>query len=433
MSSALIERLSLLVERHLDRRGFLSSSAVAASAVVAAPRRFLLEPNSAYAAICGCRGDCPCGSACCDGYTEFCCAMFGPNECPPNTLVAGWWKADGSGFCDHGGDARPRYYMDCNADCNGCGCGSSGVCALSCVDCGCGCAKGSCANRAACCTRFRYGQCSQNVKCVGAIVCRVVTCTPPWLFDPSCTRTVATDNVTRTHNRGCLTGTKRSLLARKRPGSNQWTLLDALSGTGARFSIGFGTPDDMPVMGDWNGDGQKTPGIVRDGRFWFLRSSMTSGPADIVFQYGKPGDTPVVGDWNGDGFDGPGVVRGNTWHLKNRVGPGPADVSFGYGRQGDSPIVGDWNGDGRTSVGVYRGDRFMLRNSNTSGPAQLDFAYGDPDDVPVVGDWSGRGVDGIGVVRGSQWLLRFRASGGPAQLSVDFGPADEIPVVWGRS
>lgn len=429
----LVDRLSGVLERHLDRRGFLAGSAVTASAMVAAPRRFLLEPNTAYAAICGCSGqDCACGSACCDGYTEFCCALFGPNECPPGTLMAGWWKADGSGYCDHGGAPKPRYYMDCNADCGGCGCGSSGICAGDCYDCGCECAGGNCHQRATCCTRFRYGQCNQGTRCVGAIVCRVVTCTPPWLLEPSCTRAVATDNFTGTHNRGCLNGTRRSLLARKRPGSNQWTMLDALTGRGAEFKIGYGTPDDVPVFGDWNGDGQKTPGIVRDGRYWFLRNSNSSGPADLVFQYGRVGDVPIVGDWNGDGVDGVGVVRGNTWYLNNRARPGVADISFKYGSPGDEPVVGDWNGDGRTSPGVRRGNRWLLRDTNTRGAADRDFVYGEPDDVAVVGDWNGNGADGVGVVRGQSWKLRYSASGGPPHLQINFGDPGEIPVVWGR-
>lgn len=118
--------------------------------------------------------------------------------------MAGWWKADGSGFCDVNGQSMPRYYMDCNASCNGCGCGGSGICGQECTDCACHCANGSCGNRKSCCTSFRYGQCNQHVQCVGQIVCRVVTCTPPWEVDPSCTRSVATDNNTRFHNAACL-------------------------------------------------------------------------------------------------------------------------------------------------------------------------------------------------------------------------------------
>jgi len=185
----------------LDRRGFLGKAAVVGSAVVAAPLEFGLKPKSAYAAVCSCSGSsCPCGSTCCDGYTEFCCTLNGANTCPPGTVTAGWWKVDGSQFC--GGAAR--YYLDCNAQCGSCGCGGNGVCGGECSGTGCGCANGDCNNRKAGCTRFRYGQCNQHIRCVGPIVCRVVTCTPPWSFDPACGTSARTDEATRYHDKPCL-------------------------------------------------------------------------------------------------------------------------------------------------------------------------------------------------------------------------------------
>jgi len=200
MASVLDRTVNFLADR-LDRRGFLSKAAVVGSAAVVAPLEFGLRPNSAYAAVCNCNGSrCACGSLCCDGYSEFCCTLFGANVCPPGTITAGWWKVDGSQFC--GGAAR--YYLDCNAQCGTCGCGPGGVCSGACSGTGCGCARGDCNNRKSGCTRFRYGQCNQGVPCVGPIVCRVVTCAPPWTFDPACSTTSRTDAATRAHDRPCL-------------------------------------------------------------------------------------------------------------------------------------------------------------------------------------------------------------------------------------
>ncbi len=200
MAGVLDRTVNFLAER-IDRRGFLSRAAVVGSAVVAAPLEFGLKPKSAYAAVCNCSGSaCACGSLCCDGYSEFCCTLFGANSCPPGTITAGWWKVDGSRFC--GGAAR--YYLDCNAQCGSCGCGPGGVCSGACSGTPCGCANGSCGNRKSGCTRFRYGQCNQGVPCVGPIVCRVVTCAPPWSFDPACSTTSRTDNATAAHDRPCL-------------------------------------------------------------------------------------------------------------------------------------------------------------------------------------------------------------------------------------
>ncbi|MFQ5557865.1 MAG: S-layer homology domain-containing protein, partial [Acidimicrobiales bacterium] len=158
------------------------------------------SPTSAAARL---SSDCPPGSLCTDGYTDFCCLLTGENLCPPGTVVAGWWKADGSGFCDIDGP-RPRYYLDCNLDCaSGCGCGAGGICDPACTSADCRCADG-CDSRMLDCTRFRYGQCNQHIPCVGPIQCRIITCVPPWKWDPSCTPAVATDSHTRFHDRPCL-------------------------------------------------------------------------------------------------------------------------------------------------------------------------------------------------------------------------------------
>ncbi|MEZ5263213.1 MAG: hypothetical protein R2755_15920 [Acidimicrobiales bacterium] len=167
-----------------------------------APTDSLLKPVGAYQAICNCSNTaCACGSMCCDGYTEFCCTLIGMNRCPPGHILGGWWKVDNSQFCNN----APRYYMDCNAPCNGCGCGANGICSGSCSGTTCGCARGWCGFRKSGCVNFRYGQCNQATQCIGPILCRVVTCVPPWTIDESCTRTIAVDEFTRFHDAACLT------------------------------------------------------------------------------------------------------------------------------------------------------------------------------------------------------------------------------------
>jgi hypothetical protein len=190
--------------RGVSRRNFLVRTAIFASALVVNPLRYLLRPGTAYASLCG--PDASCGS----GWTAFCCTVNnGQNTCPPGTSPAGWWKADNSSFCHSG----PRYYIDCNASCGPCGCGGSGVCDHSCVSCNCHCASGTCDERFTCCNQFRYGQCHQELACVGAIVCRVVTCVPPWEYDASCTTASATANATALHDAPCLHDFTSSVLA----------------------------------------------------------------------------------------------------------------------------------------------------------------------------------------------------------------------------
>jgi hypothetical protein len=200
VSTTLVDKVAGALSARMGRRGFFARSAVVGSAIAANPVTYALTPTDAYAAVCSCQGQsCACGSLCCDGYTEFCCTLTGRNQCPPGSLLAGWWKVDGTGFCN-----GPRYYMDCNAPCNGCGCGGNGVCSGACSGTGCGCANGDCNNRKAGCTNFRYGQCNQGVACVGPIICRIVTCIAPWEVDGTCTGTVRIDNATAYHDRPCL-------------------------------------------------------------------------------------------------------------------------------------------------------------------------------------------------------------------------------------
>ncbi len=416
----LVARTADLLAGRVSRRSFLTRSAMVGAALVAAPVRFALRPGTAYAAICSCDGSrCDCSSLCCDGWTEFCCTITGENACPPDTLAAGWWKADGSGFCVEGGVDKPRYYLDCNK--------------VPGSTCRCECANGDCRNRGTCCTNFRYGQCNQHVAGLGTLVCRVVSCTPPWEIDSSCTMATATDNATRRHHAACLEASPppgdpaEPGLPVGVPIVGDWADEGRdrvgvvrlarwhLEGVTRRDRPGlpYGDLGDIPVAGDWDGDGVATPGVVRDG-VWYLRNSNTPGPADIVFPFGNPGDTPVVGDWDGDGVDTPGVVRNGIWFLRNRNRPGRADIVFAYGDPGDTPVVGDWDGDGVDTPGVVRNGIWYLRNANRAGAADITFAYGNPGDTPVAGDWDGDGVDGPGVVRAGVWYLRNKLSTGAA-------------------
>jgi hypothetical protein len=203
VTATLVERASSVLESLLSRRNFITRSAFVGSAVaVGAGLDLALRPGTAYGFICACgNAACGCGSTCCSGFSEFCCSVNGGyNYCPSNTVMGGWWKADNSAYC-----AGPRYYMDCNATCqcdNGCG-GSWHFCEPGCDGVGCGCGSNRCDHWAVGCFQFRYGQCNQDVNCMGRIVCRVVACIPPWEIDPSCTTAVAVDEGTATHNAPC--------------------------------------------------------------------------------------------------------------------------------------------------------------------------------------------------------------------------------------
>lgn len=438
MSRRLVEAASRALGQRTSRRGFLRRMALAGSAVVTAPMAYALRPISAYQAIV-LPNDCPPGSQCRAGWTEFCCTTTGTNTCPPGSVVGGWWRAEGSGYCN----GSSRYYMDCHTgSCGSCGCGASGTCGNECVDCDCHCDHDRCDLWKTCCTRFRYGQCNQHIECVGPIVCRVVTCVPPWEWDSTCTTTDARDDRTAVHNSACLHPALGPYLAR--PGvirSNTWLLRDTLDAGAPTQQFTLGTVGDVSLMADWLGSGLATAAVVRGARHgaigdetltWYLRMIEGPGQPDLIFDYGQPGDIPVAGDWVGNGVHTVGVVRGNQWLLRNRNSAGAPDISFTFGQPGDIPIVGDWDGDGRDGIGVVRGSRWILRNTPTSGPADHEFDFGAPTGVPVVGDWNGDGTDTPGRFLDGDWQLTNSLGTGTIDAQFTFGIGGDQPVVWRR-
>jgi hypothetical protein len=177
-------------------------------------------------------------------------------------------------------------------------------------------------------------------------------------------------------------------------GDGQFTAADKA------YSLGVGVQaGDIPVVGDWNGDGRAKVGIFRQGYFWILDTNGNGvfDAADQAFAFGGvAGDIPIVGDWNGSGVSKAGLFRGGfLWVLDTNgdhtVDAGDQVFAFG-GIPGDVPVVGDWNGDGRTKVGVFRAGFFWVLDTNgnqvfDSGADQA-FAFGGlPGDKPVVGKW----------------------------------------------
>ena len=81
------------------------------------------------------------------------------------------------------------------------------------------------------------------------------------------------------------------------PATGEWHLRQA-DGSDVRFF--YGTPGDVPLLGDWNCDGVDTVAMFRPSNgFVYLRNSNTFGVADRDFFYGLGGDVPLAGDWNG--------------------------------------------------------------------------------------------------------------------------------------
>ena len=156
-----------------------------------------------------------------------------------------------------------------------------------------------------------------------------------------------------------------------------------------------GFSGDLPVVGDWTGDGVAKVGIYRSSTgIWYLdanNNGVFDDPGSTCFQVscvpagadykfnavgGEPYDLPVAGNWN----NMPGVSG-----FKDCVG---VARSIGLDPSG-KPVYGNWLLDSNCN-GVFEG--------NGSGPDAFFGFGGLAGDVPVIGNWAG-GMTRVGVVR----------------------------------
>jgi hypothetical protein len=213
----------------------------------------------------------------------------------------------------------------------------------------------------------------------------------------------------------------------------------------------FGLSEDLPVSGDWNNDGTSEIGVFRNSTHLFYldynRSGTWEGASiDRRYNFGLSGDLPVSGDWNGDGNAEIGVFRPSThlFHLDYN-GSGTwngavIDRTYNFGLSGDLPVSGDWNGDGNAEIGVFRPSTHLFHldynGSGTWNGAVIDRTYnfGLTGDLPVSGDWNGDGNAEIGVFRPSTHLfhLDYNGSGTWNGASIDrtynFGLSGDLPI-----
>jgi len=218
------------------------------------------------------------------------------------------------------------------------------------------------------------------------------------------------------------------------PTSGQFALRRSLSAGSADFV--FRPPGthsgQLPLAGDWNGDGRTDVGLYRPAsRRFRLYDLSSSGSAAISFRLQgiRSGLVAIGGDWDGDGKDSAGVYdpARRIFHLKDEAAGGRADRTFVFegAKKGWRPLAGDWNHDGVDGVGLYdpKTGTFYLRNDpGSSGPADLVARIESADTVrgwlPLTGDWNGDGTDTVGLYHPASGTFRLRNanSDGPSDL-----------------
>ncbi|WIM92994.1 M23 family metallopeptidase [Actinoplanes oblitus] len=216
-------------------------------------------------------------------------------------------------------------------------------------------------------------------------------------------------------------------------------LLGANAAGNSTWAFTYGAVGDLPVTGDWDGNGKDSVGVFRPGTdsgTFHLSNDLTSGTSDYAFASGLPTDLPLAGDWNGDGKDSVGIYRPSdgTFHLRDALSEGSSTYAFSFGPDNTNliPLAGDWNGDGKDSVGYYdpATSRFTLTNTLGGGDADYTYVYGRAGDQPVIGDWDGNGTDTPGLYRPdtTQFLLKNSHGAGNATITFTGFSAGMTPV-----
>lgn len=204
------------------------------------------------------------------------------------------------------------------------------------------------------------------------------------------------------------------------------------------------TPSELPLIGDWNGDGRDTIGLYDPGtgvcRLW---NDYDKAEEDLRFRVDSlPGWIPIVGDWNGARVDTLGLYDPETSTFRflhhNSTNSSFAAIQYGPPGKGWLPVAGDWNGDGFDTIGLYDPTRglFFLKNPPKGRPEdEIIFEFGVPGDVriPIAGDWNGDRVDSVGLYypTDSVFHLRNYNAAGMADIVVNYGSPGgmSLPIV----
>lgn len=217
-------------------------------------------------------------------------------------------------------------------------------------------------------------------------------------------------------------------------------LWESVGRGGDRERALWGTIGDLPVPGDYNGDGLTDLAIFRSSdRSWWVRFSGANGPTldTRVAIWGAAGDQPVPGDYDGDGASDFAVYRRSGGELLGGVkeeGGAVWLIQFADGRVAverlgagnDTPVPADYDGDGTTDLAVWRPQSGEWLVRLESGVHRVQ--WGLSGDEPVRGDFDGDGRADLVVWRPTSgvWFSKPFDRGPTAATSTQFGlPGDE--------
>jgi hypothetical protein len=171
---------------------------------------------------------------------------------------------------------------------------------------------------------------------------------------------------------------------------------------------GSGALGDIPVPGDYDGDGVTDTAVFRQPTGTWLVNARTQGV--ISFQFGANGDKPVPADFDGDFKTDFAVFRPATRDWIIRLSATQSSIVINFGLSEDKPVPADYDGDRKADAAVFRPSNGTWYYRRSSDNSEASAQFGQAGDIPQPTDVDGDGRADFNVFRPSNSVFYFASS-----------------------